>query len=407
MSAHGAAAVPTVMSQRTQTELPGGRFADNLSGFGRALRRAGLPVDAARMALAAQALLVVGVGRRADVAAALEAVLVCREGDRTVFGELFDAWFRESDAADVLTGDMQRSLAPVANARRARRHDAAAPLPDDAPPDDAARPDAGRANDAAMAASALERLRQADFNTLSASEFHRVQRLAREVRLPMPEFLARRVQPGVRGARLHWPGMMHAAVRHGGEILRLTHLRRRQQPVPLLVLVDVSGSMQRYARMLLAFLHGATRALRQRHLFAFGTRLTDLGPAMRRSDTDAMLLASAQAIKDFGGGTCLGAALSTLRQQQSHCLVGRRTLVLLISDGLDTGDPGQLQRELDWLRRHCARLLWLNPLLRFDGYTPIARGAAALHARAHGMLAVHNIAHLEGLAVSLAASLRR
>lgn len=395
------------MTHDTHTELPHGRFADNLSGFGGALRRAGLPVDAARVALAAQALLVVGVGRRADVAAALEAVLVCRGGDRTVFRELFDAWFRESAATPALLTDVQRPLGPIANACPVGGLDAAASLPGVAPQADAARPDAGRTNDAAMTASGLERLRQADFNALSASEFHRVQRLAREVRLPMPGFLARRVYPGNRGARLHWPGVMHEAVRHGGEMLRLPHLRRRQQPVPLLVLVDVSGSMQRYARMLLAFLHGATRALRQRQLFAFGTRLTDLGPAMRNTDTDAMLLASARAIKDFGGGTCLGAALCALRLQHSHCLVGRRTLVLLISDGLDTGDPGQLQLELDWLRRHCARLLWLNPLLRFDAYAPIARGAAALHARAHGMLAVHNIAHLEGLAVNLAALLRR
>lgn len=395
------------MTKLTHTESPGRRFADNLTGFGRALRRAGLPVDAARMALAAQALLVVGVGRRADVGAALEAVLVCREGDRTVFRELFDDWFRDVAATAGLRAHVVRPPAPAAKPRRARGLDAAASTLGNASRADAEPPDTGGDNEAVMTASALERLRQADFSTLSASEFHRVQRLAREIRLPVPEFLARRVQPGNRGARLHWPGMMHEAVRHGGEMLRLPRLRRRRQPVPLLVLVDVSGSMQRYARMLLAFLHGSTRALRQREMFAFGTRLTDLGPAMRASDTDAMLLASARAIEDFGGGTCLGAALSALRQQHAHCLVGRRTLVLLISDGLDTGDPDQLQRELDWLRRHCARLLWLNPLLRFDGYHPIARGAAALHTRAHGMLAVHNIVHLEALAAGLAALLRR
>ena len=120
-----------------------------------------------------------------------------------------------------------------------------------------------------------------------------------------------------------------------------------------------------------------------------------------------MLAAAGRSIDDFAGGTQLGQSLASLRQHHARRLVGRRTLVLLISDGLDTGEPQALAQELDWLRRHCHRLLWLNPLLRYAGYAPLARGAAALHARAHGMLAVHNLEKLEDLAASLAKVLAR
>jgi uncharacterized protein len=227
------------------------------------------------------------------------------------------------------------------------------------------------------------------------------------VRLPLPHFASRRTRPAASGARMHWPGVMHQASQTGGELVRLPRLARREQPLPLLILVDVSGSMERYARLLLAFLHAATRRHPRRDVFAFGTHLTDLTPAFKVADTDAMLAHAGAAIDDFAGGTQLGDSLATLRRLHSRRLVGRRTLVLIITDGLDTGEPAELTKELAWLRRRSRRLLWLNPLLRFEGYAPLARGAAALHSQAHGMLAVHNVSKLEDLAASLAALMKR
>ncbi|MBL8335964.1 MAG: VWA domain-containing protein [Rhodoferax sp.] len=385
-----------------------GKLADNLTGFGRALRRAGVPVDSARIALAQQALLLVGPGRRDDVGAALEAVLVAREQDRLVFRELFDAYFRDPAIANKLLAQMLPSAEGRADPAKGRprvREALTPPKParNAAPP----RPDKEIEFDAAMTASDLARLRHADFQAMTASEYQLVERLARDIRLPLPEFDTRRLRPGSRGARLHWPGVLRHAARHGGEMLRLPRLRRRRQPLPLLVLVDVSGSMERYARLLLAFLHAATRQLRRRDVFAFGTRLTDLQPAMQCGDTDRMLALASAAIEDFAGGTQLGDSLASLRRLHARRLVGNRTLVLLVTDGLDTGEPQDLLQELDWLRRHCGRLVWLNPLLRFDGYAPLARGAAALHARVDGMLAVHNLEKLEDLATSLARTLAR
>ncbi len=392
-----------------------GKLADNLSGFGRTLRRAGVRVDAARMALAQQAVMLVGL-QRDDFCAALEAVLVSREQDRLVFRELFDAYFRNPDIAQKLLAQMLPSAESKAEPakRRPRVSEALAPVraARNAPPP---REEDKIDFDAAMTASDLQRLRHADFNQLSASEYLLVERLARDVPLPLPRYAARRTRPGARGSRPHWPGAMHHAARNGGEVLRIPLLQRRQQPLPLLVLVDVSGSMERYARLLLAFLHAATAphhtgalggAVR-RDVFAFGTGLTDLTPAFRLADTDAMLQVSSHAISDFAGGTRMGDSLAQLRLQHARRLVGRRTLVLLISDGLDTGTPEVLAQELGWLRRHCGRLLWLNPLLRFEGYAPTARGAAELHRQAHGMVAVHNLSRLQDLAASLAAVLRQ
>ena len=385
-----------------------GKLADNLTAFARALRRAGVRLDSARMALATEAALLVGLADRNDLSAALEAVLVSREQDRLVFRELFDAYFRNPDIAQKLLAQMLPSAEGKAepSKRRPRVREAlAAPRS----PAELARPkpeDQEVDFDAAMTASDVQRLKHADFNALSGSEYQLVERLARDVVLPLPEVATRRTRPGGRGARIHWPGVMRHASHTGGELMTLPRLERRRQPLPLLVLVDVSGSMERYARLLLAFLHAATHGQR-RDVFAFGTHLTDLTPAFRLADTDAMLAAASTLIDDFAGGTQLGASLATLRTRHARRLVGRRTLVLVITDGLDTGEPAELDRELAWLSRASRRLLWLNPLLRFDGYAPLARGAAVLNRHADAMLAVHNLSKLGDLAASLAALLKR
>jgi uncharacterized protein with von Willebrand factor type A (vWA) domain len=380
-----------------------GKLADNIVGFGRALRRAGVRTDSERIALAQQAALLLGLANKADLSAALEAVMVSREQDRGVFRELFDAYFRDPDIAHKLLAQLLPSAEGRAepSKRRPRVREALSPRQAVA----AAQPAADEHQldfDAAMTASDVQRLRQADFNALGASEYLLVERLARDIALPLPQVVARRTRPGARGG-LHWAAVARHAVRTAGEVMDLPRLARRRQPLPLLVLLDVSGSMERYARLLLAFLHAATRAHRRHcEVFAFGTQLTELTPAFRNADTDQMLAAASAAIPDFAGGTRLGGALASLRQHHAKRLIGRRTLVLLVSDGLDTDDPAALDQELAWLRLHCRHLLWLNPLLRFDGYAPLARGAAVLARHAHAMLAVHNLSRLEDLARSIA-----
>lgn len=385
-----------------------GKLADNLIGFGRALRRAGLPMDASRLALAQQAAALVNLGRRDELSAALETVLVSREQDRAVFAELFEIYFRDPQVANKLLAQMLPTAEGRAepDKKRPRVRDALSPTRASAasPPPKSERE---IEFDARMTASDLQRLRHADFNGLSAEEYRLVEHLAREMALHLPELPSRRLQAGWRGSRPHWPGVMQRAARTGGELLALPRLVRRPQPLPLVVLVDVSGSMERYVRLLLAFLHAATRGLRQRQVFAFGMGLTDLGHSFRLADTDAMLAQVNAQVSDFAGGTRLGASLAQLRRDHARSLVGRRSVVLLITDGLDTGEPEHLAAELQWLRLHSRRLLWLNPLMRFDGYAPLARGAAVLHRQAHAMLAVHNLSRLQELAAGLAQLVRQ
>ena len=382
-----------------------GKLADNLAAFGRSLRRAGVRVDSARIALSTQAALAVGLADKDDLSAALEAVLVSRQQDLGVFGEMFEAFFRNPELAQQLLAQMLPKAAKAHPVRRKARVQEALSVAGLK----ARTPNQGETElkfDAAMSASDQQRLRHADFAGLSASEFRLVEQLVREIPLPLPPVRSRRERAGTRGHRPNWPRALQQARRFDGELLHIPMKTRRQQPLPLLILVDISGSMERYARLLLAFLHQATRGT-PRAAFAFGTHLTDLRAAFRHSDTDQMLTMANAAVEDFAGGTRLGDSLAELRTHHRRVLVGRRTVVLLVSDGLDTGAPDSLDDELQWLGRHTRQLLWLNPLLRFVGYQPLASGAAVLQRHAHGMLAVHNLSRLEDLARSMAALMQR
>ncbi len=386
-----------------------GKLADNITGFGRALRRAGVKLDSHRIALAHDAASHIGLTEKQDLSAAFESVMISREQDRGVFRELFDAYFQDPKIANKLLAQLMPSAEGKAepSKRKPRVRDALAPQKKFGQQAKPTAEDQKVDFDAAMTASDIQRLQHADFNALSATEYRLVERLARDIQLPLPKFASRRTRPATTGARMHWPGVMSQAARTGGELLLLPRLERQQKHLPLLILVDVSGSMERYARLLLAFLHVGTRRHPQRDVFAFGMGLTDLTLAFKQADTDDMLAKASVLIEDFAGGTQLGASLASLRLQHARRLVGRRTMVLMITDGLDTGKPIELAQELGWLRRRSRRLLWLNPLLRFDGYAPLAQGAAALHQYAHGMLAVHNLSKLEDLASSLAALMKK
>jgi len=387
-----------------------GKFAENLTGFGRMLRRAGLRVDTSRIKLAQQALTQVDLGARIEVMAALESTLVSRHQDREVFQQLFDAYFKDPEIARQLLAQLlpqsKASKTPAQRSPRAQEALHVINQPNRKTPQP--REDEIKL-DAAMSASDRERLRHADFEGLSASEYRLVERLAREIPLSLPRHNARRYRAANRGDQIYWPGLMRELARHDGEFLEIARVTRQTQPLPLLVLVDVSGSMERYARLLLAFLHQATHGLRQtrRAVFAFGTQLTNLNKAFRLDDADAMLASVNEAVPDFGGGTLISEAIRCLRQQYRHAIVGNRSIVLIISDGLDTGDPAMLDEQMAWLCGQARRTVWLNPLLRYDEYQPLAGGAQVLARRVDQMLAIHNLAHLESLASALSQLLHR
>ena len=379
--------------------------ADNLLGFGRALRRAGVPMDSSRIALALESMRWVNLSNRHDVCAAFEAVMVSRESDRAVFRELFDRYFQAPAPTGLpLTSALAASPAPVEEQAPQRALDALTPglLAAQTPQDDLdEETEEDMTADARFSASQRERLQQADFRTLDAWEYRQVECWARNIRGVLPQHPGRRTRAGSRGSQPHWPRALREAARLEGEVLRVPRRTRRKQPLPVLVLVDVSGSMERYTRLLMAFLHAATRDARRRDVFAIGTTLTDLTAAFRQADTDRMLAEASQRIPDFAGGTRLGSALTGLLRHHARRLVGRRTVTLLITDGLDTGEPAELDAALSGLKRHTGRLLWLNPMLRFDGYQPLARGARVMSRQVDSMLPVHNLDSLQSLAHSL------
>lgn len=378
-----------------------GKMADNIVGFARTLRRAGFPMDSERISVALESSLLIGLEDKQDFRAALEATMVCRQQDLEVFEQLFDAYFRNPELTQQLLAQMLPKTTEAAPSpkRRARTQEALAAITSNNVRTSVEEDSIDF--DAAMTASAQVRLRHADFESLSASEFKLVQRLACEIPLPWPRVPARRTQRSRSGARVDWAHTLRESARLDGELLSLPYLVRRTQALPVLILIDVSGSMERYARLMLAFLHQSTRGL-ARSVYAFGNQLTELNSAFRHADADVMLATANELIQDFAGGTQIGHSLEQLRLTQHRQLIGRRTVVLLITDGLDTGEPSALAQELAWLKRNCRSLLWLNPLLRFEHYAPSAGGASVLKKYADGMLAIHDLAHLEDLAHSLA-----
>lgn len=384
--------------------MPERELIEHLAAFARALRKAGVPVDASKIALGIEAIGCVGIEAREDVGAALEAVMVGREEDREIFRALFHAWFSAADSQDPPVA--QGPTCAVASAepplQRRRLRDA---LPEWSRDRSSPLVEHRVKFDGPMVASDRERLRHSDFATLDAGEYRQVQRLAREIALALPTVRQRRDEttPGAGGTcRIDWLRAAREAVRTGGELVRLPRTQRRRRVPPLVVIVDVSGSMERYARVLLAFLHAAIRPPVKLDVFAFGTHLTDLTPCFQRGDTDAMLLRANAAIDDFAGGTRIGSSLCELRRRHAHRFVAGRTIAALVTDGLETGKPEALNRELQWLKRRARRLLWLNPMMRFEGYAPVARGARVLSGHADAMLMVRDLNSLEQIAATLA-----
>ncbi len=379
-----------------------GKWPENIMGFARALRRAGVPIDSARIALGVSSAQWVGLEHREDLAYALESVLISRQEDLEVFRQLFDEYFKDPQLANKLLAQMLPSSQGQEDTKpkKARVSEALKPK---APQFPLLKPNAEDdiELDAAMTASELVRLRHADFNQLGATEFALVQRLARDIPLPIPKVPSRRKISRPRGAHLHWSKTLRLAAQLDGEFLVLPKLGRQMQRLPILILVDISGSMERYARLLLAFLHKATEHVKRRDVMAFGTGLTDLTLAFKHKDPDLMLKECNEAIKDFAGGTKLGASLQELKSQHGRRLMAKRTLVLLVSDGLDTGDHAQLEANMAWLKGKAGKICWLNPLLRFEGYEPLAKGAGVLDRFSDAKLAIHDLAHLEDLAKAI------
>ncbi|EFH10215.1 vWA domain-containing protein, partial [Teichococcus cervicalis] len=260
--------------------------------------------------------------------------------------------------------------------------------------------------EATMTVSASEALRKMDFEAMSAAELANARAEIRRLSLPLDHRPTRRFRPHPSGARADLRATLRASLRQGGEITTLRRSQRVVRPPPLVVLCDISGSMGRYAQILLHFIHAVTNDRDRVAAFLFGTRLTNITRQLRHRDAEVAFELVGHAVQDWSGGTRIGAALELFNRQWSRRVLGQGAVVLLITDGLERGDAADLARlaaATERLRNSCRRLIWLNPLLRYAGFQPRPQGVRTMLPLVHEHRPVHNIDSLRALVASLSA----
>ena len=385
----------------------GGKLAVNIMHFARVLRAAGLPVGPGKVIDAVGAVETVGVANRRDFYWTLHAVFVNRRDQRELFDQAFHIFWRNPKLLERLMSLMlptleAESTRPDADELSRRLAEALHPHRSGAANDR----EAELTIDAAMTWSDREVLQTMDFEQMSADEITRAKRVIAAMRLPIMAVPTRRFAAHPRGARVDMRATLRAALRTGGGTIPLKHKRRRRRHPPLVVLTDISGSMSRYSRMFLHFMHAITNDRDRVHTLVFGTRLTNITRYLRARDVDIALDRVAEAVDDWSGGTRIGHCLRDFNQSWSRRLLGQGAVVLLISDGLDRDAGAGLEREIERLHKSCRRLIWLNPLLRYDGYEAKSLGAKALLPHVDDFRAVHNLASLAQLAEVLSGTSR-
>ena len=379
-------------------------IAENLVHFARVLRGAGLAVGPDRVIAALAAVEAVGLGRRDDVHAALGAVMLDRHEQQTLFDAAFDAFWRDP----ALFGRMMRMASkPGEPEQPASAPRAGRPAGMQRPPAPAGPADDGAMReievDTAFTFSDRERLQRTDFARMTTAEFDLARRLAQKVPLPVQAVQRRRHEAARsprRGARLDLRATLLRMARQP-QTLAPAWTRARKELPALVVLLDVSGSMDRYARLLLHYLHGLTRRHLRVHTLTFGTRLTNITRSLRHRDPDVALQHAAALVQDAKGGTRIASCLDDFNRRWARRLLGSNAALLLVTDGLDRDDHGDLGRAAAQLRRHAHRIVWLNPLLRFDGFEPRAAGVRALLPHVDRFLPMHNLASLADLGRAL------
>ncbi|MGH8714936.1 MAG: vWA domain-containing protein [Casimicrobiaceae bacterium] len=380
------------------------KLAGNVLQFARVLRAAGLPIGPAKVIVALDAVEAVGIGNRDDFRAALESVLIERHEHKILFDQAFDLFWRNPRLLErmmALLLPKVRGRAPPDQAKAplpARLADAMAP----APHRDIEAAEQEIDLDAAFTFSPREVLQTRDFESMTTAELSQVKAMIARLRLPLPEVPLRRTVAAPRGHAVDLRATLRAMASARGVIVPLAWRRRRRRPPPLVVLCDISGSMDRYSRMLLFFLHAITNDRDRVHTLLFGTRLTNITRHLKQRDVDVAVARVSATVTDWAGGTRIGACLGEFNRRWSRRLLGQGAIVLLISDGLDSDVGDGLAREMERLRKSCRRLIWLNPLLRYEGFEARPAGIRAMLPFVDDFLPVHNLQSLTELAAAFA-----
>ena len=387
-----------VTTDELATQVPSGKLAENVIHFARVLRGAGLPVGPDRVIDALDALHVAGVERRDDFYWTLASVFLGRRDQFDLYDQAFRVFWRDPRHAaparhlPEVRGRIPRlSREPELSARLTQ---ALAARRDASP----AAPAADRVEfDASFTFSARESLRTLDFESMTNEELGAARAAVARLRLRLPELPTRRHAPDPRGARIDPRASLHASLRGGGATIPLCRRSLKRRAPPLVALADVSGSMSRYTRMFLHFVHAMARDCDRVSAFTFGTRLTNVTRQLRHRDADAALAQVSRAVKDWSGGTRIGACLREFNHNWSRRLHGQGAVVLLISDGLDREGADDLARQMERLHKSCRRLIWLNPLLRYPEFEAKPAGIRTMLPHVDAFLPVHNLQSLADL----------
>lgn len=386
-----------------------GRIADNITHFARVLRAAGLPVGSDRVLTGIAAVEAVGLARRDDVHAALSAVLIDRHEQQPVFDAAFRAFWRDPKLFErlmyLMLPRVQGREPDQQEAPRTRRVEEALSPP--APPETPVAPREVREQriEMMLGFSERERLQRADFEAMSASEFAIARRLAETVPLPFRPLRTRRFQPALHG-RIDLRRTLQRLAR-APDTIEIRRSAPRLRVPPLVILIDISGSMDRYARAFLHYAYGLTQHHQRVHTLVFGTRLTDITRCLRHRDPDIALAMADTRVQDWKGGTRIASSLALFNRHWARRLLTGNAALLLVTDGLDRDEHGTLDAQAARLARYAHQFIWLNPLLRYEAFEPRASGIRALLPHVDRMLPVHNLDSLAELATALRASGQR
>lgn len=372
-------------------------FARNVTHFMRLLRDAGFALSPAHAVDALGALQYVDVARRDEVRAALAALVLTGPDQRPLFDAAFDLFWRDPD----WEGKLRAMLLPrvTAGAPPPRRSNRLADALAAREPASAAReaPREAERVGVLLTFSAQERLGQRDFDTLTADEWRALQHLIRTRRTRLALQRTRRLRAAACGTHADLRASARLAVRQHGEWLRWRYRRHVARKPPVVLLLDISGSMSQYSRAVLYFCHALMQSRERLSVFLFGTRLTNVTRALRERDPDEAVAVIAGQVRDWAGGTRIGAALAAFNRQWARRTLAGRATVLLVTDGLDHEHIDLLADEMARLRRFAHRIVWLNPLLRYPGFAPQARGVQAILPHVDALHAAHNLDSLFAL----------
>ncbi len=376
-----------------------GRLAENIVYFARALRAAGIPVGPGAVLDALEALKASGVGTREDFYWTLHAVFVKRHEHSVLFDQAFRIFFRKRGYIDQLMAMMlpQASAEPQKpQAGATRVHEALF-----SGLDDKLKKEREVELEARMTVSDREILQRKDFAQMTSAEMAAAKDAMKRLVMPLAEVRTRRLAPHVHGHLIDIRRTLRASLKGGGDFIDLRFIGPKTKPPPLVALLDISGSMSQYSRIFLHFLHALTDARRRVSTFLFGTRLTNVTRALRERDPDDALAACSASVPDWSGGTRIATSLHAFNKLWARRVLTQGAIVLLITDGLERDADDTLAFEIDRLHRSCRRLIWLNPLLRFEGFEARARGIKTMLPHVDEFRPIHNLESMAGLVAAL------